>query len=119
MDNAGYRLEMQSAGFTLMPVRRRAVRAARAPRMDDRNDRGGTFYNLERMPQREQVADDTAREAVINRAIEVIGDRKAALRWLGTPVPALQYQTPISLLDNSEGQATVLSVLSQLEHGVL
>lgn len=59
------------------------------------------------------------REAVIDRATEVIGDEQAALRWLGTPVRALDYATPISRLNDAEGQAAVLNVLTQLEHGVL
>lgn len=56
---------------------------------------------------------------VITRAIEVIGDEQEALRWLGTPVRALDYATPISRLNDLEGQAAVLNVLTQLEHGVL
>ena len=55
----------------------------------------------------------------IDRAIEVIGDRDTALRWLGTPVRALDYATPISCLHNPKGQSDVLRVLTQLEHGVL
>ena len=77
------------------------------------------FYNLKRMPQPEPITEETGREIVINRAIEVIGDEKEAMRWLGTPVPALDYATPISLLNNSEGKTAVLNVLTQLEHGVL
>jgi putative toxin-antitoxin system antitoxin component (TIGR02293 family) len=71
------------------------------------------------MPEQSQVAEETGRETVINRAIEVIGVKSEALRWLGTPVPALGYATPISLLENPQGQATVMSVLTKLEHGVL
>lgn len=56
---------------------------------------------------------------VIGRATEVIGDRSGALRWLGTPVHALAYATPVSLLGSSEGRDQVLAVLDQLEHGVL
>ena len=77
------------------------------------------FYNWKRMPQQGPVAEATDRETVICRAIEVIGDGKEAMRWLGTPVPALGYATPISLLDNLKGQTAVLNVLTQLEHGVL
>ena len=61
----------------------------------------------------------SGREAVINKAIEVIGDEKEALRWLGTPVRALNYSSPISRLDDSRGQYEVLKVLTRLEHGVL
>jgi putative toxin-antitoxin system antitoxin component (TIGR02293 family) len=56
---------------------------------------------------------------VIGRATEVIGDRSEALRWLGTPVHALAYATPVSLLGNREGCNRVLAVLDQLEYGVL
>jgi putative toxin-antitoxin system antitoxin component (TIGR02293 family) len=57
-------------------------------------------------------------ELVLNKAIEVIGDRDKAMRWLGTPVPALDYATPISLLGTIEGKMRVEDVLGQVEHGV-
>ena len=71
------------------------------------------------MPPQGAMAEATDRETVICRAIEVIGDEKEAMRWLDTPVPALGYSTPISLLVNPDGQTAVLNVLTQLEHGVL
>ena len=58
-------------------------------------------------------------EAVIERAVEIIGDRPKAMRWLGAPVRALDYATPISRLHDKAGQAAVLQVLTKLEHGVL
>jgi len=63
--------------------------------------------------------EDQAEAAVIHRAAEVLGDRSDALRWLGIPVRALDYATPISLLHDSKGREQVLSVLGRLEHGVL
>jgi putative toxin-antitoxin system antitoxin component (TIGR02293 family) len=51
--------------------------------------------------------------------MEVIGNQEEALRWLGTPVRALNCATPISLLRDVHGQNAVLAVLSRLEHGVL
>lgn len=57
--------------------------------------------------------------AVIGRAIDVIGDESQAMRWLGTPVRALDYATPISLLHRPKGREAVLTVLGRLEHGVL
>lgn len=57
--------------------------------------------------------------AILNRAIEVIGDRGDAMRWMGTPVRALQYATPVSLLHTAAGRKDVLTALSRLEHGVL
>jgi len=61
----------------------------------------------------------TAIQQVIDRATDVIGDRDEAVRWIGTPLPALDYATPISLLATSKGKDRVLATLDNLEHGVL
>jgi uncharacterized protein (DUF2384 family) len=58
-------------------------------------------------------------EPILQRAIDVIGDREEAMRWLGTPVRALNYATPISCFHDPASRKRVLSVLTQLEHGVL
>jgi putative toxin-antitoxin system antitoxin component (TIGR02293 family) len=58
-------------------------------------------------------------EPIIERSVEVIGNREEAMRWLGTPVRALDYATPISCLHDPAGKEQVLTVLTQLEHGVL
>lgn len=55
---------------------------------------------------------------MIARAIEVLGDREKALRWLGTPVRGLDFATPISLLGTEEGARRVDTILGQMEHGV-
>jgi putative toxin-antitoxin system antitoxin component (TIGR02293 family) len=67
---------------------------------------------------KQESAHGLSRESVIAHAIEVIGDREAAYRWLGTPVQALDYATPISLLGATEGMERVEAALTQLEHGV-
>jgi uncharacterized protein (DUF2384 family) len=38
---------------------------------------------------------------------------------MGTPIRVLGYSTPVSLLSTAEGEARVLAVLDQLQHGVL
>jgi len=58
-------------------------------------------------------------DRVIAVATNVIGDRDEALRWMGTPVRALGFSTPVSLLATPEGEGRVLAVLNQLEHGVM
>jgi hypothetical protein len=58
-------------------------------------------------------------EEVLERATDVIGTREEALRWLGTPVRALNYATPISLLSDDAGADKVLGVLTNLENGIL
>jgi putative toxin-antitoxin system antitoxin component (TIGR02293 family) len=55
---------------------------------------------------------------VTQRAEDVIGDRAEALRWMGTPVRALGYATPIAKLKNEAGSKEVMSVLDALEQGV-
>ena len=54
----------------------------------------------------------------VARATEVFGDEEAAFRWLGTPVAALDYATPISCLGTHQGAMRVNDVLTQIEHGV-
>jgi putative toxin-antitoxin system antitoxin component (TIGR02293 family) len=61
---------------------------------------------------------DAIVESVIDKAREVIGNRDEAMRWLGTPVRALDYATPISLLGTAEGARRVKDVLGQIEYGV-
>lgn len=104
--------------------RRRVVEQKRAERpkpkalhaVDNKTPR----FEMERSASRSaQQSGSQPREAVIARAIEIIGDEQEALRWLGTPVRALDYATPISRLNDPEGQTAVLNVLVQLEHGVL
>jgi putative toxin-antitoxin system antitoxin component (TIGR02293 family) len=60
---------------------------------------------------------DELTKAVV-RATEVFGDEDAAFRWLGTPVAALDFATPISCLGTHQGAMRVNDVLAQIEHGV-
>jgi putative toxin-antitoxin system antitoxin component (TIGR02293 family) len=61
---------------------------------------------------------ENSMHVVIERAIEVIGSRDEAMRWLGTPVRALGYATPISRLATPDGQEEVRTILGRLEYGV-
>jgi putative toxin-antitoxin system antitoxin component (TIGR02293 family) len=74
---------------------------------------------LEKLIEKEKKARAADETLVIKRAVEVIGDKQEAMRWMGTPVRALGYGTPISLLHSKPGMRSVLAVLDQLEHGVL
>jgi len=55
---------------------------------------------------------------VLECALKLLGNKEAAMRWLGTPVRALNYATPISLLGTPEGKDAVLGVLDRAEYGV-
>ncbi len=60
-----------------------------------------------------------AQTEIFRRAAEVIGSEDGAMRWMGTPVAALEYATPVSLLHSESGVEKVRTVLGRLEHGVL
>lgn len=79
-----------------------------------------SIRNLNRMasPPRSTPIEITSLDKVLDRATEVIGDRDQALRWLGTPVRALNFETPVSQLATPQGKEAVETVLTRLEHGV-
>lgn len=52
------------------------------------------------------------------RAIEVLGAKEKALRWLKAPVRSLGGRTPLSLLDEPGGIERVEDALGRIEHGV-
>jgi Protein of unknown function (DUF2384) len=53
---------------------------------------------------------------IVAAAKEVFGP-ESGLRWLGTPVPALQYATPISLVETEAGRQKIHDALVNLTHG--
>ena len=57
-------------------------------------------------------------DKIINRAAEVLGNRNEAMRWIGNPVRALNFATPISVLGTKQGTKRVKDVLGQMESGV-
>jgi hypothetical protein len=52
------------------------------------------------------------------RATEVFGSSDKAMRWLETPVPSLDFRTPLSLLSSPEGMAEIEDTLGAIEHGI-
>lgn len=57
-------------------------------------------------------------QRVLNLATSIIGNSEQALRWMGTPVRALDYLTPVSLMGSQGGAEAVEAVLHRLEHGI-
>jgi putative toxin-antitoxin system antitoxin component (TIGR02293 family) len=56
--------------------------------------------------------------SVTARAIEVLGTREKALRWLRIPIRSLGDRTPLSQLETPDGITRVEDVLGRIEHGV-
>lgn len=55
---------------------------------------------------------------MVERAVYVFEDERAALSWLKSPNAALGGNIPLSLLDTELGSGAVLSTLGRIEHGV-
>lgn len=55
---------------------------------------------------------------VIERAVEVFEDERAALSWLKSPNATLGGSSPLSLLDTDLGAVAVARTLGRIEHGV-
>ena len=69
----------------------------------------GKYALMDNAPEEMSASPEISVESVVDRAIEVMGDRDDAMRWLGAP---------ISLLGTSEGATRVEDVLGRMERGV-
>lgn len=56
--------------------------------------------------------------AFAKKATIVLGDREALVEWLQSPLMALNFEKPISYLDNTFGINILYKVLGRIEHGV-
>lgn len=74
------------------------------------------FAGTQTSPSQTQAIGPLVR--VIARAVEVLGTSDKALRWINAPVRSLGDQTPVSLLNTSEGVERVEDALGSIEHGV-
>ena len=73
---------------------------------------------METTEQQLQAVDLDAIVTVTARALEVLGDREKALRWLRTPLSSLSGRTPLSMLNTSSGIVDIEDVLGRIEQGV-
>jgi putative toxin-antitoxin system antitoxin component (TIGR02293 family) len=55
---------------------------------------------------------------IYREAVGFFSDEERALRWLKTPLPALDHRTPLSLLDTDPGAEVVSTLLRQLAWGI-
>lgn len=55
---------------------------------------------------------------VVERAVEVFEDERAALAWLKNPNASLGGSSPLSLLDTDLGSVAVVNTLGRIEQGV-
>jgi hypothetical protein len=55
---------------------------------------------------------------IVARALAIIGSPNQLSRWMNTSLPALQGQTPYSLMNSEGGRKQVEAVLGRIEHGI-
>jgi hypothetical protein len=60
----------------------------------------------------------TVLDEMIRKVTGVLGSRDEAMRWLGTPVRALNFAIPISLLGTKDDVECVNDVLGQMEYAI-
>lgn len=51
-------------------------------------------------------------------AVELLGDANAAAKWLRTPAPALNGETPMDHATTEFGARDVIQLIGRLEHGI-
>lgn len=56
---------------------------------------------------------------VVVRGIEVLESKDDFIHWLKSPIRALGYKTPLSMLETKEGIQLVLDVLGRIEYGII
>ncbi len=55
---------------------------------------------------------------LLNRAVEVLGGKERALRWLKAPRPYFEGKPPLDFADTELGCQEVFNLLGRVEHGV-
>ena len=56
--------------------------------------------------------------SLMARAVEVLEDERAAVRWLRSPQRALAGAVPLELAETDVGARAVDTLLGRMEHGV-
>ncbi|MBZ5728366.1 MAG: DUF2384 domain-containing protein [Acidobacteriia bacterium] len=87
-------------------------------RVEPERKNSGSQESKVALAQRGASETSTAETSVLDRAVAVIGNKGEAMRWMGTPVRALDYATPVSLLSGRKwaaaARSAVLSVPSAI-----
>lgn len=78
---------------------------------------------LQRYADDAKLSADTTERAILlsqlyQRGTEVFGDLENFKEWMRTPLPAFNYQLPISLLDTTFGFQLIQDELGRIEHGI-
>ncbi|NIG57076.1 antitoxin Xre/MbcA/ParS toxin-binding domain-containing protein [Chitinophaga sp. Cy-1792] len=78
---------------------------------------------LQRYADDAKLSPDTSERAIMlsalyQRGTEVFGDLENFKEWMRTPLPAFDYQAPITLLDTSFGFQLIQDELGRIEHGL-
>jgi len=78
---------------------------------------------LQRYADDEKLSADTSERAILlsqlyQHGTLVFGDLENFKEWMRTPLPAFNYQSPISLLDTTFGFQLIEDELGKIAHGI-
>jgi len=78
---------------------------------------------LQRYADDEKLSADTSERAILlsqlyQHGTQVFGDLENFKEWMRTPLPAFNYQPPISLLDTTFGFQLIEDELGKIAHGI-
>ncbi len=78
---------------------------------------------LQRYADDEKLSADTSERAILlsqlyQHGTQVFGDLENFKEWMRTPLPAFNYQPPISLLDTTFGFQLIQDELGKIAHGI-
>ncbi len=78
---------------------------------------------LQRYGDDEKLSADTSERAILlsqlyQHGTQVFGDLENFKEWMRTPLPAFNYQPPISLLDTTFGFQLIQDELGKIAHGI-
>ncbi len=65
-----------------------------------------------------RAAVETVSDEILERTIDVFGEKKYAVEWLTANITALGGISPLDVLHEGDGEETVLKILVRIEHGV-
>jgi len=69
-------------------------------------------------PDRSRQPEPSPDVELLLKAFRIAGSTQKLAEWVQTPVPALNGETPYTMMQSEEGRKQVDAVLSRIEHGV-
>ena len=70
------------------------------------------------LPTTQRKHEPSPEVELLLKALRIAGSPQRLAEWMQTPIPALNGQTPYTLLESEEGRKQINAVLGRIDHGV-